>query len=75
MYIIKGMILSIDILPAVAARTVDLIDAMYGKFKKCLVFDLDDTIWDGIIGDDGIENIQLGTLGIGKAFTEFQYWK
>jgi len=28
----------------------------------------------GIIGDDGLENIQLGTLGIGKAFTEFQYW-
>ncbi len=27
-----------------------------------------------VIGDDGIENIQLGALGIGKAFTEFQYW-
>jgi FkbH-like protein len=31
-------------------------------------------MWGGIIGDDGIENIQLGSLGIGKAFTEFQYW-
>ncbi len=28
----------------------------------------------GIIGDDGIENIQIGSLGIGKAFSEFQYW-
>lgn len=28
----------------------------------------------GIIGDDGIENIQVGTLGIGKAFTELQLW-
>ena len=28
----------------------------------------------GGIGDDGIENIQLGNLGIGKAFSELQYW-
>jgi FkbH-like protein len=36
---------------------------------------LDNTLWGGIIGDDGIENIQLGhEIGIGKAFTEFQCW-
>jgi FkbH-like protein len=58
----------------VAASTVNLIGAMYGKFKKCLVLDLDNTLWGGVIGDDGLEHIQLGTLGIGKAFTEFQYW-
>ena len=73
-YINTGMVLSIDILPEVAARTAELIAAMYGKFKKCLVFDLDNTIWGGIIGDDGIENLQLGSLGIGKAFTELQHW-
>ena len=47
---------------------------MFGKLNKCLILDLDNTIWGGIIGDDGLENIHLGTLGIGKAFTEFQYW-
>ncbi|WP_295797690.1 HAD family hydrolase [Mucilaginibacter sp.] len=73
-YINTGMVLSIDILPEVAARTVEVIAGMYGKFKKCLVFDLDNTIWGGVIGDDGIENIQLGGLGIGKAFTELQHW-
>jgi predicted enzyme involved in methoxymalonyl-ACP biosynthesis len=30
---------------------------------------LDNTVWGGVIGDDGIENIQIGQLGIGKAFT------
>jgi FkbH-like protein len=35
---------------------------------------LDNTTWGGIIGDDGLENIQIGSLGIGKAFSEFQYW-
>ena len=73
-YINTEMVLSIDILPLVAARTVELIAAMNGKFKKCLILDLDNTTWGGIIGDDGLENIQIGALGIGKAFTEFQYW-
>jgi len=73
-YINTEMVLSIDVLPELAIRTVELIGAMYGKIKKCLILDLDNTIWGGVIGDDGLENIQLGTLGIGKAFTEFQYW-
>jgi len=73
-YINTEMVLSIDVLPIVAARTVELIGSMYGKFKKCLILDLDNTIWGGIIGDDGLENIQIGSLGIGKAFTELQYW-
>jgi FkbH-like protein len=73
-YINTEMVLSIDVLPLVAARTVDLIGAIWGKFKKCLIVDLDNTMWGGIIGDDGLENIQIGNIGIGKAFTEFQYW-
>ena len=39
-----------------------------------MILDLDNTTWGGIIGDDGMENIQIGSLGIGKAFSEFQYW-
>ena len=73
-YVNTDMILSIDILPEVAVKTIDLIGAMYGKSKKCLILDLDNTMWGGVIGDDGLENIQLGSLGIGKAFTEFQCW-
>ncbi|MEP7263873.1 MAG: HAD-IIIC family phosphatase [Bacteroidota bacterium] len=73
-YVNTEMVLSIDILPQVAARTLDIINALNGKFKKCIILDLDNTIWGGIIGDDGLENIQIGSLGIGKAFTEFQYW-
>lgn len=73
-YINTEMVLSIDVLPAAAAKTVAIIAAINGRFKKCLILDLDNTLWGGIIGDDGIENIQLGALGIGKAFTEFQYW-
>lgn len=73
-YISTEMVLGIDVLPKVAVKTIDLIRAINGKFKKCVILDLDNTTWGGIIGDDGIENIQIGSLGIGKAFSEFQYW-
>lgn len=69
------MVLSIEALPHVASRVMDIICAIQGHFKKCLILDLDNTIWGGVIGDDGLEGIQLGHgLGIGKAFTEFQMW-
>lgn len=68
------MVLSLDVLPHIAYKTVDIINAIKGKIKKCLILDLDNTTWGGIIGDDGIENIQVGSLGIGKAFSEFQHW-
>jgi FkbH-like protein len=73
-YVNSDMVLSIDVLPAVAATTLDLIGAFSGRIRKCLILDMDNTIWGGVIGDDGLENIQLGALGIGKAFTELQYW-
>ena len=73
-YINTEMVLSIDVLPFVAKETIDIIAAMNGHSKKCVILDLDNTVWGGVIGDDGIENIQIGSLGIGKAFTEFQYW-
>ncbi|MDR0798380.1 MAG: hypothetical protein LBN18_01265, partial [Dysgonamonadaceae bacterium] len=65
-YVNTEMVLSVDALPLVAQRTADTIAALYGKFKKCLILDLDNTVWGGVIGDDGLENIQLGSLGIGK---------
>lgn len=73
-YVNSDMVLSLDVLPQVALGLMDMIAAQRAKFKKCLILDLDNTLWGGIIGDDGIENIQIGSLGIGKAFTEFQYW-
>lgn len=74
-YVSTEMLLSIDVLPYVASRTMDIIASIEGKFKKCLILDLDNTIWGGVVGDDGWENIQIGHgLGIGKAFTEFQEW-
>ena len=74
-YVSTEMVLSVDALPIVATRVMDIVCAIKGQFKKCLILDLDNTVWGGVIGDDGIEGINLGHgLGIGKAFTEFQMW-
>ena len=74
-YVSTEMVLSIDALPYIASRTLDIIASIEGKFKKCLILDLDNTVWGGVVGDDGWENIQVGHgLGIGKAFSEFQQW-
>jgi FkbH-like protein len=50
-----------------------LLAAQQGRSFKCLVLDLDNTLWGGVIGDDGLEGIQLGQgSGVGEAFVAFQ---
>lgn len=50
-----------------------LISARMGRSKKCLVLDLDNTLWGGVIGDDGLAGINLGQGdGMGEAFVAFQ---
>jgi FkbH-like protein len=68
------LLFSIDFLPVVAGSLVGIIGACLGRFKKCLVMDLDNTLWGGVIGDDGLENLELGELGLGKAFGQLQAW-
>lgn len=50
-----------------------LLGALYGKSSKCLVLDLDNTLWGGVIGDDGLEGIVLGQgSAVGEAYIAFQ---
>jgi FkbH-like protein len=48
------------------------LNSIKGKTKKCLVLDCDNTLWGGIIGEDGLNNIQLGPSYPGSIFSEFQ---
>ena len=59
---------------AAAARDVQAsIAALTGQARKLLVLDLDDTMWGGIVGDEGWENLRLGGHdGLGEAFVDFQ---
>ena len=40
--------------------------------KKLLILDCDNTLWGGILGEDGFDGIQIGQDGLGKAFYNFQ---
>lgn len=50
-----------------------VIGAMFGRSKKCLVLDLDNTLWGGVVGDDGPEGLAIGKGDpLGEAFLAFQ---
>lgn len=74
LYYIAKMPIRVEALPEVAKRVVDMIQALRGCVKKCVVLDLDNTLWGGVIGDDGLSGIQIGELGTGHAFSDFQAW-
>ncbi len=66
---------SFDCQPYYADSLAAEIAALFGKSKKCLVLDLDNTLWGGVIGDDGITGIQLGAgHPNGEAFQNFQQY-
>ena len=49
-----------------------ILDKLKTTAKKVLILDCDNTLWGGVIGEDGIDNIQIGQDGKGKAFLDFQ---
>jgi len=59
--------------PLYADDVCRIIGAMLGKSRRVLVLDLDNTLWSGVVGDDGVEGIVIGCGSpIGEAFLEFQ---
>ena len=59
--------------PMYGELVVRIIAARLGKSYKCLVLDLDNTLWGGVIGDDGMDGIVLGQgSGLGEAYVAFQ---
>lgn len=60
---------------ALARNVAAIVKSIYGKSKKCLVLDLDNTLWGGVIGDDGLQNLILGSdHAVGAAFRDFQQY-
>lgn len=74
LYVNASMSFSVDSHEPIAKNIIDLVRVFQGGAKKCLILDLDNTLWGGIIGDDGVEKIEVGDLGQGKSFTLLQCW-
>jgi len=65
--------LSVKSIPQYCFNIAKIIKSNYGKNQKCLVLDLDDTIWGGIAGDVGSSGIELGEdSALGQAYISFQ---
>ncbi len=45
---------------------------MSATYKKCIVLDLDNTLWGGVVGEDSVQGIELGLTGRGAGFIAFQ---
>jgi len=56
----------------IAEGLASIVNANSDKARKVLVLDLDNTLWGGIIGEDGVEGIALSEDGLGKAYRDFQ---
>jgi len=63
---------SLEHLPLAAQNIVDIVLAARGRAVKCIVLDLDNTLWGGVVGDDGPHGIQIGSHGDGEPFFRLQ---
>lgn len=65
--------LAVPAIPELAFNIANIIKSIYGKNRKAFVLDLDNTLWGGIVGDDGAENIEIGQeTSVGQIYSEFQ---
>ena len=71
-YLFGDIKISLDYIPHLANELMPYIISFLGLTKKCIVVDLDNTLWGGIVGEDGFDGIRLGPQPPGNAFIEFQ---
>ena len=60
------------VLPRLALEYTKFLRALNGRTRKCLVLDLDNTLWGGVLGEEGVRGIQLGPEYPGSAYVAFQ---
>lgn len=65
--------LNVNAIPMLSHNIANMIKSIFGKNKKAMVLDLDNTLWGGVIGDDGVEQIEIGPeTPLGQSYLEFQ---
>lgn len=74
LYFSSKLSMSLEAVAMTAERIADAVVARRGTVKKCVVTDLDNTLWGGVIGDDGLSGVRIGEFGDGPAFSALQTW-
>lgn len=64
---------AVPAIPYLAFNVANIIKSIYGKNRKVLNLDLDNTLWGGIVGEDGVDYIEIGQgSSLAQAYSEFQ---
>lgn len=64
---------AVPAVPYLSFNVANIIKSIYGKNKKAFNLDLDNTLWGGVVGDDGVDNIEIGQeTSLAQTFSEFQ---
>lgn len=64
---------AVPAIPYLSFNLANIIKSIYGKNKKAFNLDLDNTLWGGIVGDDGADNIEIGQeTSLAQTYSEFQ---
>lgn len=67
--------MKVSAIPYLSYNVANIIKSIFGKNKKALVLDLDNTLWGGVISEDGLEGIKLGPEEPeGQQYSEFQHY-
>lgn len=74
MYYIADLRLKLDLIPKLCEEYMGYIKPLCSIIRKCLVLDLDNTLWGGVIGEVGMENLKLGPTNDGRPFMELQQY-
>ena len=72
MYYLGDFRISPAAIPALCDAYIPYVRALLSMAKKCLVLDLDNVLWGGVVGEDGIEGIRLGPTPEGRSYLELQ---
>jgi FkbH-like protein len=56
----------------IAIKFKEILDRIYSPAKKVLILDCDNTLWGGVVGEDGVNNLEIGGDGRGAIFYDFQ---
>ena len=63
----------VDAIPEFSFNLANIVKSVFGRNKKALALDLDNTLWGGVVGDDGVDGIQIGQeTGVAQSYYEFQ---
>ena len=65
--------IAVPAIPYLSFNVANIIKSIYGKNKKAFNLDLDNTLWGGIVGDDGADNLEIGQeTSLAQTYSEFQ---